>query len=194
MSSVNADQGTASFRGLVHAAARDELARWGIDRFSIVSLADRHHLDADEIAVQWADERALLIDVLLEGEGRAPLVPDTGSLHGDLLALVMEMAAYLTTGDGHLIQGSHLIADRHLDGVDIRRLLWKGRVDRLSAVFDAARQREELRDDVDAAVILEMLLAPINMRALFTGELIDEHYCHELAQLVWRATSSKDLQ
>jgi hypothetical protein len=185
---------TAAYRDRVHAAARDELARWGIDRFSIVSLAHRHHLDADEIGLYWANETALLIDVLLDGEGRAPLVPDTGSLHGDLLALVMNMAAYVTTGDGHLIQGSHLIADRHLDGLDIRRRLWNERVDRLSAVFDTARQREELRDEVDAAVVLEMLLAPINMRALFTGEPIDEHYCRQVAQLVWHAVRSTESQ
>jgi hypothetical protein len=194
MSSADADQVTANFRDRVHAAARDELARWGIDRFSIVSLADRHHLDADEIGVHWADEKALLIDLLLDGEGRAPFVPDTGSLHGDLLALVKNMATYVTTGDGHLIQGSHLISDRHLDDLAIRRLLWKERVNRIGAVFDTARQRGELRDDVDAAVVLEMLLAPINMRALFTGELIDEHYCRQLALFVCRAVYSTDLQ
>ncbi|MDT5347112.1 MAG: hypothetical protein QOH91_399 [Mycobacterium sp.] len=39
-----------------------------------------------------------------------------------------------------------------------------------------------------------MLFAPINMRALFTGGVLDDDYCRTIAELVWRAvTPSKDM-
>jgi hypothetical protein len=45
-------------RERVLAAAYDELIRWGIDRFSIVALADRHGLDPGAIRQQWGNEGA----------------------------------------------------------------------------------------------------------------------------------------
>lgn len=181
---------TPEFRDRVHAAAREELTKWGIDRFSIMALADRNDLPVQEIIRYWSDEPTLIIDVLLEGSGREAVVPDTGSLRGDLFALVADMAAYVASGQGHRMQGSHLIGEPFLDGIEIRRTLWRVRAQRLGAVFVRAHERGEMRDGVDPAVVLELLLAPINMRALFTGETIDEPYCLQVADLVWHAIKS----
>lgn len=71
--------------------------------------------------------------------------------------------------------------------VDIRRKIWQMRASRLAVVFDRARERGELRDEVEATTALELLFAPINMRALFTGEPIDDRYCRTVGDLVWRA-------
>lgn len=182
---------TPEFRELVHAAARQELTTWGIDRFSIVALADRNDLAVNEILGFWSDEAALIIDVLLDGAGREAEVPDTGSLRDDLFGLAADMAAYLGSGQGHQIQGSHLIGEPFVDGIEIRRTLWRVRAQRLSTVFDRARDRGELRDGIEPAVVLELLLAPINMRALFTGETIDEPYCRQVADLVWHAVRTR---
>jgi AcrR family transcriptional regulator len=53
-------------RERVLAAAYDELIRWGIDRFSIVALADRHGLDTGAIRQQWGNEKRLILDLLLQ--------------------------------------------------------------------------------------------------------------------------------
>jgi len=37
--------------------------------------------------------------------------------------------------------------------------------------------------------VLELLFAPINMRALFTGEPVDDDYCRTISELVWRAVT-----
>ena len=55
-----------------------------------------------------------------------------------------------------------------------------------------ARERGELLDGVDALTALELLFAPINMRALFTGEPIDDDYCRTIAELVWRAVAPSE--
>jgi hypothetical protein len=34
-----------------------------------------------------------------------------------------------------------------------------------------------------------LLFAPINMRALFTGEPLDDEYCRTVSELVWRAVA-----
>ena len=158
MSTIDEAELTPEFRERVHAAAREELTQWGIDRFSIMALADRNGLPVHDILQFWSDEAALIIDVLLDGAGRQAMAPDTGSLRDD--------------------------------GIEIRRTLWRVRAQRLSVVFSRAHERGELRAGVDPAIALEMLLAPINMRALFTGEPIDEPYCRRVADLVWQAIRS----
>ena len=80
-----------------------------------------------------------------------------------------------------------MIGNPALPTTQIRRELWKARSDRLRSVFDRARDRGELIDGVDASTALELLFAPINMRALFTGGPVDDDYCQTIAELVWRA-------
>jgi hypothetical protein len=40
----------------------DELARWGVERFSIEALGERHHLDAATIYRYWGDRQRLIVD------------------------------------------------------------------------------------------------------------------------------------
>jgi hypothetical protein len=44
----------AEVRAHVMPAVVDELARWGVERFSVEALAERHHLDAAMIYRYWA--------------------------------------------------------------------------------------------------------------------------------------------
>ena len=189
MVSADGDGSQSEVRRRIHGAVVDELARWGIDRFSIEALADRHGLDPGEIRRHWPDREALIVDVLVNGPRGTVVLPDTGSLRNDLFALALGMAHYVTSGEGHQLQGTHLIADPHMGKVDLRRKIWQMRAGRLAVVFDRARERGELRDEVEATTALELLFAPINMRALFTGEPIDDHYCRTVGDLVWRAIS-----
>jgi AcrR family transcriptional regulator len=184
------DGSPADVRERVFAAAYDELARWGIDRFSIPALAHRHGLDPADIQQHWPDEEKLILDVLLWWPRQEMTLPDSGSLRTDMFFLALGMASYLASGEGHQLQGTHLIGDRQLRSVEIRRKLWQARAGRLSVVFDRGRERGEMRTDIETGTALELLFAPLNMRALFTGEPVDEHYCRTVADLVWRAISA----
>jgi hypothetical protein len=171
------------------AAAYDELTRWGIDRFSIVSLAGRHGLDPSMIRQQWGDEERLMLAVFLNWPSKEMPVPDTGSLRDDLAALAFGMASYVQSDIGRSLQVTHVIGNPDLPSAEIRRAVWRARAGSLRVVVDRARQRGELLDGVDAPTVLELLFAPINMRALFTGEPVDDDYCRRISELVWRAVT-----
>jgi AcrR family transcriptional regulator len=182
-------------RERVLAAAYDELTRWGIDRFSIVSLADRHGLDPGMIRRQWGNEERLVVEVLSSWPGKEMRLPDSGSLRTDLLFLAMGMARYVQSGLGRTLQVTHVIGNPHLPSAQIRRAVWRARASRLRIVVDRAKERGELAGGVDANTVLELLFAPINMRALFTGEPVDDDYCRTIADLVWHAvTASGDVE
>jgi AcrR family transcriptional regulator len=177
-------------RERVLAAAYDELTRWGIDRFSIVALADRHGLDPAVIHQQWTNEERLMLDVFLHWpNGEKIAAPDTGSLRTDLFALAAGMASYVQSDIGRSLQVTHLIGNPDLPTARIRRAVWRARSASLHVVFERARQRGELLDGVDALTVLELLFAPINMRELFTGEPVDDDYCRTISELVWRAVT-----
>jgi hypothetical protein len=179
-------------RECVLAAAYDELTRWGIDRFSILSLADRHGLDPGVIRQQWGNEERLIFDVFLSTPGAGVPAPDTGSLRTDLLELAAAQATYIQSKSGRRLQIKNIIEHDDLPRTQIRRAIWKAYCDRISIVFDRARQRGELLDSVDALTVLELLFAPINMRALFSGEPVDDDYCRTISELVWCAVTLPD--
>src|SRR5208337_3396725 len=74
-------------RARVMPAVLDELARWGVERFSIEALAGRHHLDAAMVYRYWGGRQGLIFDAVLADVEALSSLTDTGSLRGDLLAL-----------------------------------------------------------------------------------------------------------
>jgi hypothetical protein len=87
------------------------------------------------------------------------------------------------------LQVTHVIGNPDLPSAQVRWAIWRARSGKLRVVLDRARERGELRDGVDALTVLELLFAPINMRALFTGEPLDDEYCRTVSELVWRAVA-----
>lgn len=177
-------------RATIVAAVHDELARWGIDRFNLGAMAHRHGLDAEEIQRHWPDPESLVLDALASRPGDDSPLPDTGSLREDLFQLAVRMAEMVTSEAGRKLHGGHLITDQFLASLEVRQTAWRHRAARLAVVFERARQRGELRAGVEHTTALELLFAPINMRALYTGEPVDDDYCRTVADLVFNAVAS----
>jgi len=70
----------ADIRAQVMPAALDELARWGVERFSIEAMAERHHLDPVMIHRYWGSRQRLLVDAALADAEAFTSATDTGSL------------------------------------------------------------------------------------------------------------------
>lgn len=161
-----------------------------MDRFSILSMAGRHGLDPELIQQHWSSPERLVIEVLLCWPDKESfIVPDTGSLFADLQALAIWMSGYLSSEPGRKLQVAHVIGNPNMPTANLRRAVWRARSDVLRVVVDRARERGELRDEVDAHSVFELLFAPIHMRALFTAELIDDEYCATISELVCRAVA-----
>ena len=180
---------TDAEKSRIFAAVHQELAQWGIDRFNVGALAHRHGLDLETIEKHWPDPEFLILDALARRPGDEESLPDTGSLRTDLFELATRMAAMVTSDDGRKLHGGHLIGDAYITSIEVRQAAWRARAASLDAVFERARQRGEFRADVDYSTVLELLFAPINMRALYTGDPVDDNYCRTVSDLVYRAVS-----
>jgi hypothetical protein len=74
---------------------------------------------------------------------------------------------------------------------ETRIMLWRARFASLRAVIDRARDRGELRDGVNTLAAVQIVLAPLNIRVLYSDAPIDDRYCAEVAEMAWHALARK---
>jgi AcrR family transcriptional regulator len=181
----------ADIRARVMPAALDELARWGVERFSIEALAERHGLDRAMIYRYWGDRQRLIVDAAVadvEGWGSAA---DTGSLRGDLLGLASAVADRLNTEVGRTMLRAVMMDRRGPHDEATRTMFWAQRFNVVRAVVDRARERGELREGVNTLAAVLVVLAPLNIRALFSDGPIEDDFCEAIADMAWHAMAKR---
>ena len=168
-------------------AALDELTRWGVERFSVEAMATGHGIDADSVYRYWGNTQRLLLDVMFHKSDQMVVTPDTGSLRGDLEAMALSVAAYLNTTVGRKLLRVMIVDERALHSDDTRTIYWRRRYEIVRAILDHAAVRGELREGVDPLTGVQILLAPLNIRVLYSNEPLDDAYCLRVAELAWHA-------
>jgi AcrR family transcriptional regulator len=173
-------------------AALDELARWGVERFSIEALAERHHLDPALIYRYWGDRQRLIVDTALADAETFSSSTDTGSLRGDLLALARNLTDRINTEAGRTFLRALAMEPRGYHDEETRMMLWRARFAVVRSVIDRARERGELREGVNVVAAVQIVLAPLNSRALYSDALVDDDYCEAIADMAWHALVKRE--
>ncbi len=181
----------ADIRARVMPAALDELARWGVERFSIEAMAERHHLDPAMIHRYWGSRQRLIVDAALADAEAFSSTTDTGSLRGDLRALARNMTDRINTEPGRTFLRALVMDRRGHHDEETRIMLWRARFAVVRAVLDRARERGELRDGVNTLAAVQIVLAPLNVRALYSDMPVDDRYCEAVADMAWHAIARK---
>lgn len=153
-------------------AALDVLADVGYDRLTMDAVAARAKASKATLYRRWSTKSALVIDALTSMKEPAAGPPDTGSLRGDLLGAFCGMGG-LT--DQHLlaILGSVLTAiGRDRDFAEAFRRDFIGpKAAQSRVVFERARARGEIGDDVDLDILVPALPGIVLHRLFFLGEM-----------------------
>ena len=177
----------ADIRARVMAAVLDELTRWGVERFSVEALAERHQLDAAMIYRYWGDRQRLIVDAALTDVESVSSTPDTGSLRGDLLALASAVTDRINTEVGRTVLRALVMDRRGYHDEDTRMRFWWAHFALVRAVVDRAKKRGELREGVSTLAAVQIVLAPLNIRVLYSDVPVDYEYCAAIADLAWHA-------
>lgn len=178
-------------RAQVMPAVLDELARWGVERFSVEALAERHHLDTEMIYRHWGDRQRLIVDAALADLESWDAASDTGSLRGDLEALTRCVTARINTEPGRTFLRALVMGHGGRHDEETRMMFWRARFVVVRRVIDRARDRGELRDGVSTLAAVQIVLAPINIRALYSDALVDADYAAAIADMAWHAIARK---
>ncbi|RSN64792.1 TetR/AcrR family transcriptional regulator [Actinomadura sp. WAC 06369] len=179
--------------GAILAAALGLLAEVGYDRLTMEAVAARAQASKATLYRRWPGKAELVVDAVRAhgGDGGPggdgdPLVPsDTGSLRGDLVAVLELMRANLEAQDAALILG--LMTAMHRDAglaALVRGRLVDDKRAAFGAVVERAVRRGDLAGDVDTALFVEISSAMLFSRLFVTGEPLDDAFVRHLVDAV----------
>jgi AcrR family transcriptional regulator len=181
----------ADVRARVMPAVLDELAHWGVERFSVEAMAERHRLDPALIYQYWGNRQRLIVDAALADVEDLASATDTGSLRGDLLALARKVAERANSPVGRTFLRSLVMDGGGHHDEETRMMFWRARFSIVRGVVDRAERRGELREGVNALAAVQIVLAPLNVRVLYSDAAVDDEYCEAVADLAWHAMARK---
>jgi AcrR family transcriptional regulator len=177
-------RGQARTRAILDATI-ELLTEVGYDRMTMDTVALRAKASKATIYRHWPDKTALVLDAL---RGRSSLVPelaDTGSLRGDLELYVRESAAATAGIAGRLVVGLLAVASRdsQLASLLAQQFHYE-QLPAITALIDRARERHEIRPNVDPLVISEALPGVLIMHLLVLALPADEPFIRRLVDEV----------
>jgi AcrR family transcriptional regulator len=152
----------------LEAAAELLLAR-GLGAVSMDAVAKQAGVSKATIYRWWPTKETLALDALYhEWAMGTEQAPDTGSLRGDLLALLRPWVRHITNRPYARVV-SALISTAHTDPAFAAEFLERvvdPRRDRARAIFRRAADRDEITADLNVEVALDLLYGPLYHRLL----------------------------
>jgi AcrR family transcriptional regulator len=180
---------TAAHRGRRLNASRDAalrdaalalLAEIGYDRLSIDAVAARAKASKMTIYRRWSGKAELVIDAItsLRKPGE---VPDTGTLRGDLEALVTGSDSPDARFDAQLMLGlvTALARDPELRQIIREHLIGRGGI-RMRQIFERAVARGEIPQGRNLELLVSVFPALVIHRLLIFGELPDASFATQV--------------
>jgi AcrR family transcriptional regulator len=174
---------SARVRAAVLRATLDALLAGSPDDLSIRDVAQRAGVHETSIYRRWGTRANLVLDAALSEIEAAVPPPDTGSLRGDLLALVASIAAFISTPTGQVLL--HLaVKDDLPEEQGVRERFWAERFTTGQQVLHRAEARGELRAGLDYRLTVETLIGTLFVRVLLTREPVDDAVTGRIVDLV----------
>jgi AcrR family transcriptional regulator len=164
-----------------------ELAESGYAELTLARVAARASVNKTTLYRRWGTREALVLDAMLELAGEGVRIPDTGSLHGDLLAIARGSAATASGPEGQAVVRAVVAAGAHDAALAAAsRQFWTERLALDGLVVERAVARGELPPDTDPQTVIEAVLGPIYFRLLVLGEQPDPAFVGRLVDLIAR--------
>lgn len=174
-------------RTAVIAATLDLLAERGIAGTTIEAVADRCGVARTTIYRQWNGQPALVLDAI-GAILRPPTDPDTGTLRGDLLALLGGLTDALATSPAAGLMPALIdAAERDPDFAALHHREATQRHQVVHAVIARGISRGELPAGTDPAEVLDMVTGPVFYRRYVSLGSVDRDFAQQVVDRVLAA-------
>jgi len=180
---------TARTTAAVLDAAFRLLVAKGLENLSIADVAAGSGVHETTIYRRWKTVNALALDACLRGVSIAVPPPQCGSLQADLVALIHGIVKLLEEPAGKAMLDICRIKDPEV--AKVRAAFFAKRFAAADVLFDRAIDRGEWSDRVDRMCLLELLVAPIYLRALVTEESLKSWPIAEMVSTVLRGIDAR---
>jgi AcrR family transcriptional regulator len=169
-------------------AALDGLAELGYDRLSMDEIAARAHAGKGALYRRWPSKAALVVDAILAWrEAQAPTgTPDTGSLRGDLDAMIEAVPEFDDAAKQQIavFHGLATAASRDPELKAAMSTQVLGRPRRvIREVLERAVARGEIPTDRDLELIPDIIIG-LNLVRVMTGEFPDRSYVERVLRTI----------
>jgi AcrR family transcriptional regulator len=171
-------------RDRVLTTAFELLSESGVGGFSVDEVARRSGVAKTTIYRQWPTREALVLEACSRISAEQE-VPDTGSLEGDLTALLADTGHLLGTARWSSVVPSIVdVAERDPEFAEIHALIQRGHAVALREVLERAAGRGEISATADRSAIVSALMGPLYYRRWFSREPIDDQFIRAIVQNV----------
>lgn len=178
------DPRVARSRAAVVAAALDIVRERGIAACTIEAVAQRSGVARSTIYRQWDDQPALVLDAI-GSTLTAPPDPDTGTLRGDLLALLGGLARALQEGPGAaLLPAVVEAAERDPRFAELHRREASLRHRVVRDVLERGVARGELPPGTDPDDVLDLVTGPLFHRRWVSRGSVDPGFAVRVVDVV----------
>jgi AcrR family transcriptional regulator len=162
----------------------DLLVESGVGGLTVDDVARRSGVAKTTIYRHWPSREALVIDACSRITDEQE-VPDTGSLDGDVTAILTNIGHLLGTARWSTVLPSIIdVAERDSEFADIHRRIQHGHAAPLREVIDRAAGRGEIAPAVDRSAMIAELMGPLFYRRWFSREPIDEPFITRIVKNV----------
>jgi AcrR family transcriptional regulator len=178
----------------IFAATLAELSEAGYDRMTMDAVARRAGASKATLYRHWPGKPELVVDALQHMRGEDPAqLPDTGSLRGDLRALLGHMGSSVAHDQVCMMRGmvSACGQDPELARVFHERMVDAKR-SAVVAVLERARERGEVSDSADLDFLVDVVPAMLVFRHLVTPHDVDDAYVDRAVDEVWLPLLTRD--
>ncbi|MED1791437.1 TetR/AcrR family transcriptional regulator [Brevibacillus nitrificans] len=182
--SANLNKRVERSRHAVLTTAFELLSEGGVTSFSVDEVVRRSGVAKTTIYRHWPTREALVIDACSQMIAEQE-TPDTGSLEGDVTAILKEIAHLLPTANWSYVLPSIVdTAERNPEFAEIHSRIQRGHAAPLREVLERAVRRGELSAHADVSTIIAALLGPLFYRRWFSRETIDDQFVKEIINRV----------
>lgn len=174
MTQPSSDPRVARSRERVLSTTLDLLTESGLGGLTVDEVSKRSGVAKTTIYRHWSNRNALVVDACLRmGDGDED-PPDTGTLDGDLRAILTELAGLLATARWSAIMPSIIdAAERDPDIAEVHSRLQVRHAAPMRAALERAVGRGQLSPDADLDAMAAALRGPLYFRRWFTREPVD---------------------
>ncbi|UZJ32853.1 TetR/AcrR family transcriptional regulator [Streptomyces endophytica] len=174
-------------------ATLDLLAAHGYEGLTIEGVAQRSGVNKTTIYRWWPSKGALLGAALIGARRLDFELPDTGSLQGDLEALLRAIVTLLTAPPSCDIAVATLGAVTHSPELAGHiREFFADRLARELPVFERAVARGELAADADPALLVDLLAGAAWFRLTLRQLPLDQDFVSRTVRTVLKGASAPD--
>lgn len=158
-------------------AAYELLLENGFGTVTIEKIAERSGVSKATIYKWWPNKAAVVMDAFFDAAVVKLPIPDTGSTINDMIIQVNNLAKFLISREGKVI--NEIIAEGQFDqklAETYRMVYFKPRRLDSRYILERGISRGELKEDLDIELVMDLIFGPLFYRLLITGDMVDEAF------------------